>query len=162
MKSNHKIYRFHIMVLLVWSISSKTHNVTHDMFTYTSSKCHVNKPCQQSYVVMSLVDIHITTWVLFTWIVPSSWYVGCCSMIYLQWSRMSRFHYVGTMCFLRSITIYNSNSFVWNFYRSYLNIVLIHEGSCNFRESVIAHQQIWFDIPKKPKHKLSSCANEHK
>ena len=81
----HETKPSNILKITSWSClydlsPPRQHNVTHDMFTYTSSTCHVNKSCQRSYVVMSLVDVHITTRVLFTWLVPSSWNVGCCSM----------------------------------------------------------------------------------
>jgi NADH-quinone oxidoreductase subunit H len=42
------------------------------------------------------------------------------------------------------------------------NVVLIRVGLCNFSEIVIVQKQVWFGIPKKPKHMPSSCVNKNK
>ena len=123
--------------------------------------CHVNTPCQQSCVMMSLVGIHITTWILLTWVVPSSWYVRCCSVIYLQWSRMSRCIYMNTKVFLGAL---QSTTKLVSYEISIgliHNVVLICVGSCDFNEIVILQKQVWYDIPKKPKYMPSSCINKN-
>ena len=41
------------------------------------------------------------------------------------------------------------------------NVVLICVGSFDFNEIVILQKQVWYDIPKKPKHMPSSCINKN-
>jgi NADH:ubiquinone oxidoreductase subunit H len=56
--------------------------------------------------------------------------------------------FYGHMCFFRSIkttTHIVSHEIVIGLI---VKIVLIHVGSCDFSESVIAQKKIWFGIPK--------------
>lgn len=143
------------MVLFIWSISSKTHLTWH----MTCSHTHHQHVMWTSHVNGLTWWYHLLTYTLLHESCSHDLFLQVGTLVVVPWficsDRGCLDSFLWAQYVFGSITIYNSNSFVWKFYQSYFNIVLIHIGSCNFSERVIAHQQIWFDIPKMPKLMLS-------